>query len=280
MHDINYTSLDENKKIKKHYENFSVAFLLPKRIKNAITTVYAFARIGDDIADEPGLSKASRQRLIDEMSIEIKRIAKKQKPQKKLFKDIENVVIKFNLDINYFKDLLKAFDQDINKSSYKDESELFHYYKLAANSAGRLCLQINRCYDKEIITYSDQICSAFAMIDMIQDIQEDMKKNRVYLPKTLIRRYKIDLNKIKVDQFDDNWQEFKEYWTQKTKKKLIAGKSIIKHSSGRFNFEMRLLLAAGFYLNKKIKNADNPFKQTKMSKFDWVLVFFKGFLLR
>src|SRR5512137_1438861 len=44
-----------------HYENFPVASsLVPARIRKHVAAVYAFARIADDVADEPGLTTAER----------------------------------------------------------------------------------------------------------------------------------------------------------------------------------------------------------------------------
>ena len=48
-----------------HYENFPVAsVLVPRRMRRAVSAVYAFARRADDFADEPGYSDAERLRLL------------------------------------------------------------------------------------------------------------------------------------------------------------------------------------------------------------------------
>jgi phytoene/squalene synthetase len=44
-----------------HYENFPVAsWLLPRRLRDPVAAIYAFARSADDIADEGTLSKPQR----------------------------------------------------------------------------------------------------------------------------------------------------------------------------------------------------------------------------
>ena len=59
-----YITLEAGKESKKHYENFPVAtFLFPKKLRNAATILYLFARNADDIADEGNTSK--KQRLIN-----------------------------------------------------------------------------------------------------------------------------------------------------------------------------------------------------------------------
>ena len=50
--------------LKKHYENFTVGSLvLGKDMKEAITVLYAFARLGDDIADEGNKSKKENKEM-------------------------------------------------------------------------------------------------------------------------------------------------------------------------------------------------------------------------
>lgn len=49
-----------------HYENFPVAsILLPRRLRSAVTAIYAFARRADDIADEGQASVQERLTQLD-----------------------------------------------------------------------------------------------------------------------------------------------------------------------------------------------------------------------
>src|SRR4029077_13777478 len=50
---------------RSHYENFPVASrLLPAPLRPHIAAIYAFARIADDFADEPGMEADQRLRLL------------------------------------------------------------------------------------------------------------------------------------------------------------------------------------------------------------------------
>ena len=61
---------------REHYENFPVAsWLLPKRMRPAISAIYAFARRADDFADEPGPTDAERLRLLDDWVSRLRRIS-------------------------------------------------------------------------------------------------------------------------------------------------------------------------------------------------------------
>ena len=279
MRSDNYTSLKDNRVIKKHYENFSIAKFLPKENKNAIITIYAFARIGDDIADNENLSAIAKQVQLKKIKSQLDAIKNHKMPSDPLFVDIFHLIKTYKLNIQYFYQLLNAFFQDTTKKKYKNEKELFDYYEDAANAAGKLYLQVNQLDSKETYKYSNHICSAFAMIDMIQDISEDLNKDRVYLPETLIKEYQIDVSALKKGQFHGNWHNFKNYWTVQINNRLVLGKGILNYGNWRFKLEMKLLISAALMLNQKIKKRNNPFL-VKMNLISWFIVFTKAIFLR
>jgi phytoene/squalene synthetase len=279
MRSSNYTSLKDNRVIKKHYENFSIAKFLPKENKNAIITIYAFARIGDDIADDENLSVKAKQDQIKKMKSQLDEIKKHRMPSDPLFVDLYHLIKTYKLNIRYFYQLLNAFFQDTTKKKYKNEKELFDYYEDAANAAGRLYLQVNQLDSKESYKYANHVCSAFAMIDMIQDIREDLNKDRVYLPESLIKQYQIDVSALKKGQFHGDWHNFKNYWTDQINNRLVLGKGILNYGNWRFKLEMKLLISAGLMLSQKIKKRNNPFN-IKMGLISWFIVFTKAIFLR
>ena len=279
MRSSNYTSLKDNRVIKKHYENFSIAKFLPKENKNAIITIYAFARIGDDIADDENLSAKAKQDQLKKIKSQLDVIKNHRMPSEPLFVDLYHLIKTYKLNIQYFYQLIDAFFQDTTKKKYKNEKELFDYYEDAANAAGRLYLQVNQLDSKETYKYANHICSAFAMIDMIQDIQEDLNKDRVYLPESLIKQYQIDVSALKKGQFHGDWHNFKNYWTDQINNRLVLGKGILNYGNWRFKLEMKLLISAGLILSQKIKKKENPFN-IKMGPISWFIVFTKAIFLR
>jgi phytoene/squalene synthetase len=279
MRSSNYTSLKDNRVIKKHYENFSIAKFLPKENKNAIITLYAFARIGDDIADDENLSAKAKQDQLKKIKSQLDLIKNHRMPSEPLFVDLFHLIKTYKLNIQYFYQLLDAFFQDTTKKKYKNEKELFDYYEDAANAAGRLYLQVNQLDSKETYKYANHVCSAFAMIDMIQDIPEDLNKDRVYLPESLIKQYQIDVSALKKGQFHGDWHNFKNYWTDQINNRLVLGKGIFNYGNWRFRLEMKLLISAGLMLSHKIKKEENPFN-IKMDPINWFIVFTKAIFLR
>ena len=93
-----------------HYENFPVAsFLLPKKLRDPVAAIYAFARSADDIADEGDLSDAQRLTQLDDMAAALHRIENHQPLETPLYLALADSIQQHRLPMQPFHDLLSAF---------------------------------------------------------------------------------------------------------------------------------------------------------------------------
>lgn len=168
-----------------HYENFPVAsVLLPKRLRKAISVIYAFARTADDFADEGDSPQATRLQQLDEYSEHIAQIS--QQPYcgtHPIFIALADVIQHHHLPINLFEDLLSAFKQDVVKSRYATFDEVLDYCTRSADPVGRLLLHLNGTPSQEQLKQSDAVCTALQLINFYQDIVQDYtESDRIYIP--------------------------------------------------------------------------------------------------
>ena len=156
-----YITLDKARELKKHYENFPVATILfPKKIRDAATLLYQFARQCDDIADEGKFSENDRLLRLKKYKREIVNLKKKAIIRTPLFFDINKIVNNHKLDYFLFDRFIMAFEQDIKKNNYQDIEELISYCNNAANPAGEMILTLFKKNTKKNIIYSNSICTA------------------------------------------------------------------------------------------------------------------------
>lgn len=170
---------------KSHYENFPVAsLLLPKRLRQPISVIYAFARTADDFADEGDLPQAERLRQLDNFSYALAQLRHKgYKGNNPIFIALADVIDCYQLPVQLFDDLLAAFKQDVLKSRYANYGEVLGYCRLSANPVGRLLLHLDGEPTQQHLTQSDAICSALQLINFYQDIEQDYREqDRVYIP--------------------------------------------------------------------------------------------------
>jgi len=276
---MNYTMLKKSLTEKSYHENFPVATLfLRKNERDDILVLYQFARECDDIADNENFNIDQRKKILDEYNKNIKELfTKNDKP--KLFINLKQVSVKYNLNINLFKNFMRGFYQDLSKTRYKSFDEIIQYCHLLACPAGEMILTIFNKNTKKNISLSNNICVALAMIGMVQDIQKDYKKGRVYIPVNYFKKFNLKEEDIKHLNFNNNWELFKTEWLGLIKNYLNKGKPLIKNLDGRLKFQIKLLLLACDLLIKKLSKKQNLFiNAPRLSKLDWSLLGIRALL--
>jgi len=276
---MNYTMLKKSLTEKSYHENFPVATLfLRKNERDDVLVLYQFARECDDIADNENFKIDQRKKILDEYHKNIEELfTKNDKP--KLFINLQQVSVKYNLNINLFKNFMRGFYQDLSKTRYKSFDEIIQYCHLLACPAGEMILTIFNKNTKKNISLSNNICVALAMIGMVQDIQKDYKKGRVYIPVNYFKKFNLKEEDIKHLNFNNHWELFKTEWLELIKNYLNKGKPLIKNLDGRLKFQIKLLLLACDLLIKKLSNKQNLFiNAPRLSKLDWSLLGIRALL--
>jgi squalene synthase HpnC len=185
-------------------ENFPVALrVLPKRWRAHLTALYGFARLTDDIGDEPlpGLPRdaapetitATRLKLLDELQGDVARIYDDTAPEPDLdaIKALKRTVADCAVPAEPLYDLIQANRQDQLVTRYDTYQELADYCRLSANPVGQVVLYIMKAATPERIAASDSICTALQIIEHTQDVAEDLANDRIYLPRQDMDAYQV-----------------------------------------------------------------------------------------
>ncbi|MCX7413220.1 MAG: squalene synthase HpnC [Planctomycetia bacterium] len=180
-----------------HYENFTVATgLVPKRLRQHLANVYAFARWSDDLADEAERPEAAaagladwRRRLEDCFA---------GRPTHPVFVALDATIRQTGLSIEPFSNLLDAFEEDQAFDAagvacrYASRAEVLEYCRRSADPVGRIVLGLEGCRDPELLAMSDSICTGLQLVNFWQDLKRDRRAGRVYLPRDDMRRHGVD----------------------------------------------------------------------------------------
>ena len=174
-------------------ENFPVALrVLPGQWRAHLTALYGFARLTDDIGDEPlpGLPPAAspetvtaaRLKLLDDLQADVAKIYGGGEPQLPAIQALAKTVEQCGIPRQPFDDLIQANRQDQLVSRYATYDDLVRYCELSANPVGQVVLYIFGAATPERIALSDSICTALQLAEHWQDVAEDLRAGRIYLP--------------------------------------------------------------------------------------------------
>jgi len=273
-----------------HYENFPVASVfLPKELRAPIALIYSFARQADDFADEGDSTIEQRLSALNKFRDELDLLQAYIKPQTAFFVALGVMIRSRNLPFMPFYDLLDAFSQDVTKIRYQNFTEVLDYCSRSANPIGRLLLHLYQAATPNNIELSDNICSALQIINFLQDIAIDFKKNdgkqRIYMCQDELLKFGITEQQIAAyvnasAPVDKEWQQFMQFNLQRVRALLITGKPLGRILKGRIGFEMRMIIAGGERIITKITkvNGDIFNHRPTLNKWDWLLILTKALL--
>lgn len=187
-----------------HYENFHVvSFLLPKHLHQDFYNVYAYCRWADDLGDEIGNPQESLK-LLAWWRSELEALYA-GKPVHPVFMALQSTVERFQIPMQPFEFLIRAFERDQTVLRYQTMEELFDYCVYSANPVGHLVLYLCGYRDAERQRLSDYTCTALQLANHWQDITVDLQKNRVYLPEKLMHEHGYSTDQLLALEFNDNF---------------------------------------------------------------------------
>lgn len=265
----------------KHYENFPVAsWLLPRRLHKPVAAIYAFARSADDIADEGDLDAQTRRDRLAGYRAELANIAQGLPSGDPMFGRLAEAIDGHGLPLAPFTDLLDAFGQDLTKPRYASFAELLDYCRRSANPIGRLLLRLFGAESAEQLAWSDAICSGLQLVNHWQDIALDWRRGRVYLPREDLDRFRVGEAQIAAGKTDGNWRRLLAFELERSRAMLLGGAPLARTLPGRIGVELRLIVAGGLAILKKIEAVDYDVfrRRPRLTAFDWPVLVAKALI--
>lgn len=180
-----------------HYENFHVAtFFLPKLVRPHFESLYAFCRMSDDLGDEVG-DTATALRLLRTWDAMLDQCYDApDQSRHPVFVALRPTIEACDLPRVLFHDLIRAFIQDQTKTHYDTWDEAVEYSRYSANPVGRLVLMICGYRDEERALLSDKVCTALQLANFWQDVREDYRRGRIYIPKNDMEVFRVSEEQI------------------------------------------------------------------------------------
>ncbi len=164
---------------KASHENFPVALrLLPRDTRSQLMAIYSFARFTDDIGDE---AEGDRLTLLDWLDDELT-LAGEGRAIHPVLQRLTPVIHDLNLSLEPFRSLIEANRVDQRVTRYSTFDDLVDYCMLSAAPVGYLVLAVFNVSSEQRAEWSDKVCIALQLVEHLQDVGEDARRGRIYLP--------------------------------------------------------------------------------------------------
>jgi 15-cis-phytoene synthase len=178
------------KKAASSGSSFYYSFLfLPAERRRAITALYAFCREVDDVVDE-GMDPQVAAAKLAWWRAEVANLFA-GRPQHPVTRALEPHRDAFGLSATRLNEIIDGMQMDLQQSRYLDWTGLEAYCYRVASVVGLLAAGIFGYRDARTLDYAKHLGIAFQLTNIIRDVGEDARKNRVYLPVEDLQRFGV-----------------------------------------------------------------------------------------
>ena len=181
---------------------YSFMFLDPAR-RHAITALYAFCREVDDVVDEchdPALAHTK----LDWWRQEIGRVFDGT-PTHPVGFALQEICPSFGLQRERLLEIIDGMAMDLQNRRYADFSGLKDYCYHVASVVGLLSATIFGASDQQTLDYAHDLGIALQLTNIIRDIGEDARRDRIYLPDDELQRFGVPETDIICAHYSDNF---------------------------------------------------------------------------
>lgn len=238
-----------------HYENFHVAtWFLPKRLRAHFQSIYAYCRISDDLGDEVGDTQQSLA-LLDFWNRELDACYRGE-ARHPVFVALAESIRVCNIPKQPFADLLVAFRQDQTVTRYRTMEDVLGYCRYSANPVGHLVLYACGYREPERFTLSDFTCTALQLANFWQDVREDDRRNRIYLPLADMERFGVTELQIHERRFSPEFRALMQYEVSYAQELFAKGMPLLGRVDRELAVDLALFSSGGQEILRAIVRQD------------------------
>jgi phytoene synthase len=170
--------------------NFFLGFLLlPRAKREALSALYAYCRLIDDIVDSGSLTKDEARRMLDFWRAEIERLFA-GRPTHSIAQALMRPIAAYKIPREPFDEMIRGCALDLEGTRYETIEDLESYMRGVASSVGVMCVHVFgwiHTAHAQMLEFATVFGYAFQLTNIIRDVGADLELGRVYLPQSEIR---------------------------------------------------------------------------------------------
>ena len=194
------------KVLKTHSTSFFIVTrFLPKFMRDEVELVYGSVRFPDEIVDSFDIKNDEKKVLLSNWRNKYRLALESGSFEDSINKDVPillagftEVVKKYSIPSSYYESFLDAMELDVEPRNFENTDDLIDNYVYgSAIVVGYFLAYVygssqNNNF-KETLKSSKELGIALQLTNFIRDINEDLKRGRIYIPKTILKNNGIEL---------------------------------------------------------------------------------------
>jgi phytoene synthase len=190
--------MEESRAItRKSASNLALAFvLLPRAKRDGMSTLYAFCREVDDVADDESVPVERRREQLAAWRDDVRRACSNETPRFAVNRELQVAIKQYHLPFEYFDELIRGVEMDLDIKRYDDYEQLELYCYRVASVVGLLSIEIFGYRNAACRDYAIYLGKALQLTNILRDVRSDAERGRIYLPLSELRRFNVTPEEI------------------------------------------------------------------------------------
>jgi 15-cis-phytoene synthase len=224
-----------------HSKTFYLSSLFLEPLKRrAVWAVYAFCRTADDIVDT---DSPAPEKLAAIDAWERQLIGSYQGlAGDPIFVAFADAAQRFGIPIEPALDLLRGARMDVTVRRYETYEDVREYCYLVASTVGLLVMPILGTLSPEAVGYGVALGRAMQMTNILRDVGEDARMDRIYLPAEDLRRFGCSESNIMEAVIDQPFEELMRFQIARVRAMYAEAEPGIALLASESRFTVRLAL--------------------------------------
>ena len=200
---------------------YAATFLLPRVKRHHVHALYGFCRHADDIVDDLGpVPVEERERALTDLGERFFADLDRGDSDDQVLKAVVHTVTAFDINPDCFRRFLRSMSMDLSIAEYETFDDLLDYMDGSAAVIGEMMLPILEPTSGEAITHARDLGIAFQLTNFLRDVNEDLDRQRVYIPQEDLHRFDAD---PWLRRSTPQWKELMEFEVTRTRDYYASG---------------------------------------------------------
>ncbi|HUT10408.1 MAG TPA: squalene/phytoene synthase family protein [Thermoguttaceae bacterium] len=176
-------------------------FGLPREKRRAMDALYAFMRHTDDLADDPQADDAAEALRQWRAALDAARKDRFDRignvPHQELLPAVADMLRRYRVPPEHLHAVIDGVEMDLKRRRYETFDELEGYCERVASAVGLACVHIWGFTGREALEPARKCGIALQLTNILRDLREDARVDRVYLPLEDLRRCGYSVEDLK-----------------------------------------------------------------------------------
>jgi len=210
---------------REHAKTFYMATrFLPNHKQRSVFAIYGLCRYLDDLVDEAEdliqnhqISHHEVNNRLDVFKNNLINTYKGIDQNDPILVAFSHTLKRFDISLHLPLLLLEGVKTDLIKSRYDTFSELYDYSYKVASVVGLMTSEVFGYSDKKALDYAVDLGIAMQLTNILRDVGEDLRRNRIYIPNEELERFNVDTEMLNRGEPTTEFKELMKFQIRRAK---------------------------------------------------------------